>query len=323
MMLIWIIDEEWEDYDLEIGEIKEYFPHAKIINTSYDALKKGTDFVDQVDGILAQVHAKINRDLIHRCLKTKVISVYGTGTENIDLKACEERNIAVQNVTGYCSEDIAEYVMACVFDAHLKIREKSAKIDHDLQKGHWGFNTMDHIHHRLINQTILILGLGNIGKTVARKLQNFGMRVTAYDRRLNSVEMEKLGIEKVEWNEGLKTADFISVHLSGNIENTGLLGDKEFKMMKRGSVLINTSRGHLIDEKALDSALERGYLRAAYLDVLQEEPPPPDHVLLKNKRAIITPHISYISKESFQELKRQAVRNLIHILAGDPGDPKI
>lgn len=315
-MLIWIIDDEWNDYIMEEKLLKQEFPNVEIKISNENYKRDLIDFGHKADGILAQVSFKLDKSFIDKLKNCKCISVYGTGYENIDVESCKMNNIKVAYVPDYSSEDIADYVLAAIFNYNKRICEHSRNFNKYIIEGHWGSKAIHKDVHRLSNQKLFIAGLGRIGEVVAAKANAVGINVLGYSRSKSSEYMENLNIKKVEWEEGFKTADYISVHLKSVPENKDIISSKEFELMKETSYLINTSRGNIIDEQSLIDALSKNKIAGATLDVFKEEPPSINNKLLSLGNVFLTPHISYHSVEALWNLKNIAISNLIANLMG-------
>lgn len=311
--LIWIIDEEWSDYEVETSIIKARYPHAMIKYSGYDYLDDFNTFGKDADLILAQVYTEIPKTVIEGLTKCKGIALLGGGYDRVDIQAAKEKNIPVTNVHGYCAADIADYVLAVIFTTNKPLNQYNDQI----LNGVWGLQAVKKLSSRLDHQTLLIIGLGIIGTEVAKKALNVGLRVIAADPNVFRDTMEHLGVEKVDLATGLKQADIISVHCNLIPETTHLLDLKEFQTMKKSAILINTSRGRVINEEVLVNAVKNHDIRGAYVDVLSNEPPIYTDPIYKVAGINVTPHISYISTESIHELKKRATNNLLDMYAGE------
>jgi phosphoglycerate dehydrogenase-like enzyme len=310
--LIWIIDEEWSEYRIEEKTLRDRYPHCTIKYSAYDYAKDLEDFGCQADVILAQVYTEIPAEVIRRMQNCKGIAVYGGGYDRIDIVAAREQGIGVTNVSDYCKEDLAEYVMACIF----QFRKKILDYRDAMFSGAWGAQAAVKPAGRVTGSSLLIVGLGRIGRCVAAKGTGLGMQVLAYDPYVDTAEMKRLGVEKVCWDEGLEKADFISVNAILNRETEHLITYEDFRKMKASSYLINTARGRIIVEKDLIRAVSEGLIAGAALDVIEVEPPSLKEDVFKAQGILVTPHISYISAESYAELKTRSVTNAIDFLEG-------
>lgn len=321
-MLIWIIDEEWKDYDLEYERLPKLLPGVEIKTSTYDYEKDLEEFGYRADGILAQVYAHIPKSTIDRLENCKVIATYGGGYDRIDVEACKKKSIMVTNIQGYCTEDLADYVLAAMYHVNKRLSYYGTRISKDVKENRWGAQAVDSLGHRLSAQTLAIIGFGMIGKAVAKKAKQLDMRVIAFDEFLSKEEIEKYGVEKVSWQEAFQQADFVSVHLKGCDENADKIGMKEFDWMKDSAHIINTARGKIIREEDLMKAVQEKKIAGAILDVVKNEPPIVGDPIFETENIIVTPHISYITEESFRDLKEFAIGNLVSVLKGErPRDP--
>jgi phosphoglycerate dehydrogenase-like enzyme len=310
--LIWIIDEEWSDYNLETELLKAAFPDADIRRSTYDYKNDLAAFGKDADAILAQVYAPLPAAAINALTKCKIIAVYGSGYEMVDVRAASSKGIAVTNVPGYCAEDIADYILAAIFHCYKRLDFFASAG----KSGAWDVQAVDRVPERISAQTLHIIGLGLIGRTVAKKALFLGMKLTAFDPNMDAPSMQALGIKKVAWDEGLAGADYVSVHTVLTAETTGLVKYEDFLRMKKTAHIFNASRGKVLDEEGLIRAVKEGLIRGAVLDVVSEEPPKVSAPILATEGILVTPHISYISRQSYDELKRRAAGNVITYLSG-------
>lgn len=310
--LIWIIDEEFSDYDLEISVFKEKFPDFDLRISSYDFSRDLEEFGPEADAVLAQVHAPLTREVINRLTRCKVISVCGSGFDRVDVAAAKARGIAVTNVPDYCKEDIADYVMAAIYFFNKRVGELSARVTNDP----WGAQAVPTPPRRLNKCILHIMGFGRIGRAVARKALANGLSVTAYDPFVPKGAMDDLNVDKVEWADGLQKADFVSVHFALTPQTANAVKYQDLGLMKPTAYLINASRGEVIDENGLVKALTEKRIAGAMLDVVANEPPSYKEPIFHCPGAFITPHVSYISKQSYRELRELAADNLVQVLSG-------
>lgn len=323
-MRIWIIDEEWADYTYEIETLTERFPGIEIKTSTYEYAEDLESFGQYADGILAQVYAPLPRAVLERLVNCKGIAVYGGGYDRVDTQACHDLGIGLTNIQGYCAEDVADFVVAAIYFGYKKISLYASDVKALVAKDCWGAQAVTQIGPRLSSQSLLIIGLGTIGSVVARKAQAMGLHVMAYDEYKTADEIRALGVEPVSWTEGFARADYISVNLRGVAGNYDKIGYAEFTLMKPTAWFINTARGAIVREAEFLQAAAEGQFAGAILDVIQNEPPMADNSILQWPRIWVTPHVSYISQESYGLLKEYAVDNLTAMLHGkEPRDPVI
>jgi D-3-phosphoglycerate dehydrogenase len=261
----------------------------------------------EADGLLNQYSLLTPRVLQH-LPKCQVIARYGVGVDSIDLKAATNLGIIVANVPDYCIDEVSDHTLALI----LSWVRKTTFFDQKVKTNHWDFRLGIPIH-RLRGKILGLIGCGKIGLEVARKMAVFGARTIVFDPYLERVPQ---GIESTTLENLLKDSDFISIHCPLNESTHHLLGEQEFKKMGRKPLLINTSRGAIVDEKALIQALAEGSLSGACLDVLETEPPVSKNPLLKMENVILSPHTSFYSEESISELKRRTAKNVADVLRG-------
>jgi len=255
--------------------------------------------------------AYITREVLQALPKLRGVVRYGVGLDRIDLQAAEELGVAVSNTTGFCTSEMADHalglILACargIVNDAIGVREGGFRRDSSLRVV------------RLAGGTAGIIGLGAVGRALARRLQAMDMRVIAFDPFADAAEAEAMDVRLVELEELLREADVVSVNCSLTDETRGLIGADEFAIMKPTAVIVNNARGGIIDEAALAAALDSGQIRAAGLDVLEQEPPPPDHPLRTNPRCVITPHIAFHSEQASYDLYVNAFERVGRILRG-------
>lgn len=315
--LIWIIDEEWPDYEVETEILKNKYPNCTIKFSGNDYKKDLEEFGYKADAIIAQVYVYIPKETIDRLENCKCIALFGGGFDRVDIEAAKAKGIKVTNVQGYCAEDLADYVMAGIFHFGKKL-----EFYEDMMKsGHWGANSATQPVKRINKSTLMIIGCGKIGSTVAKKASALGMRVIAYDPYVAEAVIEGYGAKKVSLEEGLPQADFVSINAKYYEGTHHLITKEHFAMMKESAYLINTARGRIIVEQDMIEAVNNGVIAGAVVDVISNEPPSVEEAIFDCEGIIVTPHVSYISEESYKELKVRASNNAIIMLeGGSPAD---
>ena len=259
------------------------------------------------DGLLNQ-YALLSRKVLDHLPKCKVVSRYGVGVDPVDLRAATDLGIIVANVPDYCIDEVATQTVTMI----LALIRKIAFFDQKVKSCHWDFRLGIPIH-RTSGKTLGLIGCGKIGLEVAKRVSSFGVKVAAFDPYLKNVPE---GIELKDLDSILKESDVISIHCPLNDSTRHLIGDREFKKMGKKPLLINTSRGPIVDEKALVQALEEGLISGAGLDVLEKEPPVSQNPLLNMENVILSPHAGFYSEESISELKRRTAKNVSDVLSG-------
>jgi len=291
-----------EEEKAEFGQIR-----AELILAQVQGEKDVIRVCKDADGLLNQ-YALLTRKVLESLPKCKVISRYGVGVDSVDLKAATDLGIIVANVPDYCMDEVAGQTIAMI----LTLTRKTAFFDRKVKSGEWDFHLGIPIY-RIKGKTLGLVGCGKIGLEVARRISGFGVSVMTYDPYL---EKAPEGFELRDFDTVLKESDFISIHCPLNDSTRHLIGGKEFKKMAKKPFLINTSRGPIVDEKALLQALEEGLLSGAGLDVLEKEPPDSQSPLLKMENVVLSPHVGFYSVESISELKRRTAKNVSDVLKG-------
>lgn len=264
-----------------------------------------------VDGYIAGVD-EVTAEALAAADRLQVIARYGVGVDQVDLAAAKARGIVVTNTPGANSVSVAELTIGLLLALARHIPEASVAT----QGGAWprlaGLS--------LRGKTVGLVGFGSIGREVAKRLAGFECRLLAYDPYANPDAARSLGAELVALPELLAAADFVSLHLPVTPETRKLADDAFLAQMKQGAYLVNTARGELIDEDALVRSLANGHLRGAALDVLTQEPPPPDHPLLAMKQVLVTPHAGAHADDAMNAMGRIAMEDCLRVLQGQ--EPK-
>lgn len=240
--------------------------------------------------------------------KLKYIGVLATGYNVVDLDVARQRGIVVTNIPAYSTQSVAQMAIAHL----LNITQRVAHYAHEVHNGVWSaqpdFCYWNTPLIELAGKKIGIVGFGNAGQATAQIAEALGMEVWVYTSKPKKSLPKKY--QKVTLNELFSACDVVSLHCPLTAENKEMVNSFRLSLMKQGAILINTSRGGLIDEKALEQALLSGKLLGAGLDVLSSEPVPNGNPLLKLKNCFITPHIAWATRESRMRLMNQAVENL-------------
>ena len=270
--------------------------------------------VRDVDGLCCLLTEKIDRELFDVAKNLKVVSQVAVGYDNIDVKAATERGIYVTNTPGVLTETTADFAWTLI----MAVARRVVEADKFIRNGKWDipWSLTMFLGNDVYGKTLGIIGLGRIGSAVARRAKAFNMRVIYYDAFRNEQREKELGVEYKEFKDLLKEADFISIHVPLTPETRHLFNEEAFKTMKRTAYLINTSRGPVVDEKALYKALTEGWIKGAGIDVHEKEPTPKDNPLLTLDNIVVTPHIASASVETRVKMATMAAENLVSVLQG-------
>lgn len=290
------------ELESKVGEVI-YNPYGHSLSS-----EELQDLLPGVDGYIAGIDT-IDRAALERADHLKVIARYGTGVDNVDLKAAKEKAIIVTNTPGANAVSVAELTIGLM----LSLARRISEADRMTKRGEW--SPISGIC--LEGKTVGLLGLGAIGKEVACRLQGFGCVVLAYDLLFLKDFALAHGVVPESFENVIQQADFLSLHVPLTPETAGMVDAGFIAKMKSGSFLVNTSRGGIIDEAALLAALETGHLRGAALDTLAEEPPDPGNMLLALPQVIITPHMGAHSDRAANVMGRWALQDCLNVLKGE------
>ena len=265
-------------------------------------------------GIYCMLSDAIDREVIQAAPDLEVISTMAVGFDHIDLELARERGIVVTNTPGVLTETTADLAFALLMATARRLMEANRAV----HRGEWKTWAPLYMAGRDIHGASLgIVGLGRIGQAMARRAKGFDLEVYYYSRNRKEEAEEQLGIDYLPLNELLSRCDYVSLHVPATGETRQLIGEEELKLMKPTAILVNTARGSVVDEQALYQALKRGELRAAGLDVFQEEPVDPAHPLLELPNVVALPHIGSASEETRLRMARMAAEDLAAVLRGE------
>jgi D-3-phosphoglycerate dehydrogenase len=246
--------------------------------------------------------------LIPRC---GVIIRTGSGTDNVPVAAATALGIVVANTPDAARDAVADHAVGLLFAALRRI----ALYDRSVRAGNWHTSapwSIGQMHGRSLG----LIGFGRIAQGVAQRMRGFELSIRAYDPQVPEATMSAHGAQAASLTSVLAHSDFVSIHCPLTDETFHLLGERELRLMKPTAILINTARGPVIDEPALIRALTEGWIRAAALDVLEQEPPAPDNPLLALDNVVITPHVAAYSEQFLQESWRLSVETVIALAQG-------
>ena len=257
------------------------------------------------------MYAPMTRRVMESLPKCKIIARYGVGVDSVDVKAAAELGIIVSNVPDYGTQEVADHALAMMMCLTRKIAYATSLV----KQGRWDFRLM-HPVHRLQVQTIGVIGFGRIGRAMAHRTHAIGMAVIVHDPYLTADQVPDY-VKLVGLDELLRLSDVVSVHCPLSAETKYLLDEEKLSLMKPTAYLINTARGSIVDEVALDKALTEKRLAGAALDVLSVEPGSSSSPLFKHENFLCTPHMAWHSEESAQELKRKVAEEVRRVLRGE------
>jgi glyoxylate reductase len=269
--------------------------------------------VAEVEGLLCLLTDRIDEELLDAAPRLKVVSQMAVGVDNIDVAACTRRGIPVGNTPGVLTETTADLAWALLMATARRVVEADAYT----RSGAWKtWEPMGLLGPDVHGATLGILGLGAIGAAVARRAGGFGMRILYHSRHRKPELEAELGLEHHPMEEVLREADFVSLHTALTPETRHLIGARELALMKPTAILINTTRGPVVDQAALAAALGEGKIAAAGLDVFEKEPVPLDDPILGLPNVVALPHIGSASIATRGRMARMAADNLLAALSG-------
>jgi phosphoglycerate dehydrogenase-like enzyme len=271
------------------------------------------DLLPGVDGFIAGLDV-IDRAALQGADQLKIIARYGVGVEKVDLAAAREKGIVVTNTPGANSASVAELALGLIL---ALARQIPAAAQATREGGGPRLSGLS-----LEGKTVGLLGFGSIGREVAKRLQGWGCRLIAYDPVADAAAAEVLGVQLTSREAVIREADILSLHLPVTEATRGMVNAAFIGQMKRGSLLVNTARGELVDEAALCDALQSGHLAGAALDCFSVEPPGAEHPLLRIPTVIATPHAGAHTDGAINAMGRGALENCLAVLRGEtPPNP--
>ena len=309
MAIVAVTDHVFPDLEQERAMLAEA-GHELWFEGNATTREQVAEAVRGADAVL-NCYTPIPADVTRSLQGCRIIARYGIGLDTIDLEAATETGIVVTNVPDYCIDEVSDHALALA----LALARGVVRLDRSVHTGSW--SPMDAAPlHRLRGRALGLVGFGRIARALAAKASAIGFRVLAFDPYLSAEAIAEAGAEPCDLPTLLAGSDVVSLHAPLTPETRHLIGADELAQMREGALLVNTSRGPLIDLDALRSALGSGRIGGAALDVLENEPPAPDDPLLDRDDVILTPHAAFYSEESMAELQRKATEQVIEALAG-------
>jgi D-3-phosphoglycerate dehydrogenase len=302
-----IADSRYPAYDEERAVLEKI--DAEIVIESSDCEEKLIKAVADVDGLIVNL-ASITTKVVSAMNKCKCVSRYGVGYDNVDTIPLKEKGIFLANVPDYCQEDVSDHALALLMDCVRKVSRK----DRLVRNGKWNLTDTQPVY-RICGKTFGFVGYGGIARCLHRKLKgcNFS-KILITDPFVTPQAAEQADVHLVDLDTLCAHADFISLHAPLVQSTKGMIGSKQFDLMKQTAVLINTSRGPLIDTKALVKALKDEKIACAGLDVFETEPLQVTSELKTLENVTLTDHAGWYSVESMAELKTKAAQNIVETL---------
>ena len=314
----------FEIKDWEKEKLEETFSNDQLYFFPEPLSKDNVGKAKDCEAISVFIYSKINKVILDELTDLKMIATRSTGFDHIDIASCKQKGIAVCNVPFYGENTVAEHTFALILALSRNVHKsyfRGLRGDFNIE-GLKGFD--------LKNRTIGVVGAGNIGLHVIRIAKGFGMKVLAFDVKQNKFLAEVLGFEYTSLENLLQSSDIISLHVPAATDTLHLINKKNIEVIKKGAILINTSRGSVVETDALITALDKEILAGAGLDVLEGEElikeekqllhdkqnPEvlgqilKDHIILQKDNVVYTPHIAFYSQEALERILETTVKNI-------------
>lgn len=267
----------------------------------------------QADAIITSWGVPIDAALISQLEKCAVIALGSIGVDMVDVDAATAAGIVVTNVPDVFVEEVADHTFMLLLAATRQVK----RVDKLVSQGQWkAGRPVLYQSKRIFGQTLGLYSFGNVARAVARRAQQFGLRVIAYDPFVSELSLTRENVEPVSLEDLFARSDFLSLHPPGGPDNRHVINDTTIHKLKDGVIVINTSRGPAIEESALLAALESGKVSAAGLDVLEQEPPDSSNPLLHKDNVIITPHSAPATDRMIPVTRRRAAQEVALVLSG-------
>ena len=283
----------------------------EVVYEEYPDQEKLKELVRDVSAIIVRSKPKVTKEIIDAAPNLKVIARAGVGLDNIDVEYAKSKGIEIVNAPAASSRSVAELAIALIFNVARKI----AFADRKMREGVWAKKQC--MGFELEGKTLGVIGFGRIGYSVAKMASAIGMKILIYDVNKDYERAREVGGKFVELEELLKNSDVVTIHVPLLESTYHLINEERLKLMKSTAVLINTSRGAVVDTNALVKALQEGWIAGAGLDVFEEEPLPKDHPLTKLDNVVLTPHIGASTVEAQERAGIEVAEKVVKILKGE------
>ena len=297
-------------HDFALKELKKKFQikiHTGKIPIPQNTLKSE---IKEMDGLICFPYDKIDKEIIQSAKKLKVISTYSVGYDHIDTQFAKENKIRVGYTPEVLTDATADMAFALLLDSLRRISEG----DRIIRKGQWKqiYGAYDYVGLDLQGKTLGIMGLGRIGKTLAKRAKAFDMKIIYHNRKqISKTEEKKIGVKYATLEKLISQSDVISIHVPHTKETNEMFNMKKFRKMKNTAFLINTSRGKVVNEKDLVIALKQKIIAGAGLDVFEIEPINKNHPFVKLENIVLAPHVGSSTKETRIKMAEITTKNLI------------
>ena len=272
--------------------------------------------VKDADIVLVNM-ARFSAEVIEGLPSVKLILRHGIGYDNVDVAAATAHGIVFANEATASSEDVAEHAVMLILETYKKKNFQNKLLKGWVESRQWSSQEIAPLH-RLSGKTLGIVGCGNIGSRVFKKMKGFGLDVLVCDPYLSQERLDALGVTHTRFEELLKKSDIVTIHVPGTEETRGMFNREAFSRMKRSAVVINTARGPIVKTADLIQALKEGTISGAGLDVFEKEPPEPELELLHMDNVVVSPHIAWYSEEGDWDIRSMIMDDVRGFLLGKP-----
>ncbi len=286
---------------------------ARVIITTEETEEGMMRVAAEADGILFRIRPSCTASLMAACKKLRVVGRHGVGLDSVDIPAATRLGVAVVHAPGSNSQAVAEHALMLM----LSCAKRTLPVDRMTRAGDWSVKARTG-NTELAGKTLGIVGVGNIGRLVAKFAGALGMRVLGYDKYVPAEELRRRGVEPVASLEALlPQVDVLTCHTPLTPETRGMIDARALGLLKPGAIYINTSRGDVQDERALFEALTRGTVRAAGIDVFEDEPSPLDNPLLNLDNVVASSHVAGVTLEAGRQMALQVAGEMLRVLRGE------
>lgn len=303
-----IADSVAQDQDVERQILQQIADVVVAPAGDPDALR---ELVRDADGVLT-CYTKISEDIIQAMEKCQIIARSGIGVDTIPIPLATAKGIKVTNVADYCIAEVADHTMALMLALVRGLDPAMRRV----RAGTWSVESAGPLR-RLTGRKLGLVGFGNIAQAVARRAQAFGLNLLVADPFVKEDVLNEFGAKRVELDTLLKEADIVSLHAPLHAQTHHLINSSTLSLMQPHALLVNTSRGALVDFDALQKALVDGRIAGAGLDVLEDEPPEQVAAIAETPNLLLTPHIAFYSDEATQELREKSASEILRVLRGE------
>lgn len=304
-----VTDHDFDDLDLEREILGDVADVRSLSDEPGDAPIEPGELAD-ADAVL-NLRADLDADAIDAMESCRIIARYGIGVDNVDVDAATARGIDVTNVPSYCIEEVSMHAISLI----ATLARRIPTYDRSVEAGEWEREVAAPIH-RFSTRTVGVVGFGAIGRAAGEMAVALGADVLASDPFLEPADLEEYEADLVPFEELLERSAYVTIHSPLTDDTRGMFDADAFERMRSDAILVNVSRGPIVDADALVAALDDGTIAGAGLDVTPEEPPAPDHPLRTHDDVVLTPHVAWYSEEANDDRRRSAAEAVRAALTG-------